>query len=158
MFEKVKFSFQRMRPMGWIFRNPSSKAVEIGRRRIPLRRRLILGLSFGVTIWLISLGPAGMTLERKGYDLLFALRGPLPPPDDLIIVSVDDRSFAEIGQQWPWPRSLHAKMAERLRRAGARAIAFDILFDQPSIRSEDLALSEALSRAGNVVQIGRAHV
>jgi adenylate cyclase len=118
---------------------------------ISLRWLFVIGLAFGLFVFLFHLGPAGRDLENKGYDLLFRLRGPLPSPDDLIIVAVDDHSFAELGRQWPWPRSFHARLVKRLARAGARAIAFDIIFDQPSIPAEDVPLRQALSQAGNVI-------
>ena len=37
-------------------------------------------------------------------------------------MAIDEPSFAEIGLQWPWPRSLHARLVEALRKAGAKAI------------------------------------
>lgn len=43
------------------------------------------------------------------------------------IVDIDDRSLAELGQ-WPWPRTQVAILVERLRMAGAGAIAFDVMF------------------------------
>jgi len=117
----------------------------------PLRTQLVLGLLVAAAAWLFHLGPAGQAFEHKGLDLLFLLRGPLPPPDDLVIVAVDEPSFAELGLQWPWPRSLHARLTDRLRAAGARVIAFDILFSEPSAPAEDAALAEAVARARNVV-------
>ena len=46
------------------------------------------------------------------------------------IVDIDDASLRRLGQ-WPWPRSQVADMVERLRDAGAAAIAFDVLFAEP---------------------------
>jgi adenylate cyclase len=43
------------------------------------------------------------------------------------IVDIDDRSLNQIGQ-WPWPRSLLAKLTKRLSNEGAAAIGFDIIF------------------------------
>lgn len=116
-----------------------------------LRTQVLLGLVAGLGAWLFALGPAGRGLEQKGLDLLFLLRGALPPPEDLIVVAVDEPSFAELKLQWPWPRSVHAKLVERLSRAGARVIALDILFSEPSSPSEDAALADALARARTVV-------
>ena len=63
---------------------------------------------------------------------MFTLRGPLPPPEPIVIVAIDEPSMAEIGRQWPWPRSLHAQLIQKLNKAGARVIGFDILFAEPS--------------------------
>jgi adenylate cyclase len=91
--------------------------------------------------------------ELKGLDLLFLLRGPLPPPPEIVIVAVDEPSFAEISKQWPWPRSIHARLIEQLKKAGAKVIGFDVLFTERSEPSEDRALGQAMREAGNVVVI-----
>ncbi|MGB7684420.1 MAG: adenylate/guanylate cyclase domain-containing protein [Solirubrobacterales bacterium] len=91
------------------------------------------------------------TLELQSVDARFSVRGTQPPPDDIAIVEVDDRTFTELGVQWPFPRSLHARLIDRLREAGARVIAVDIQFTEPTTTREDNALVEAVARAGGVV-------
>ena len=108
--------------------------------------------AFGITL-LLSQMPFFTVLELKGLDLLFILRGPLPPPESVIIVAIDEASMAEIGQQWPWPRSLHAQLIQKLKQAGARAIGFDILFSEPSQAAEDQAFARAVQESGNVVLV-----
>ena len=34
-------------------------------------------------------------------------------PDDIVVVAIDDESLAALGP-WPWPRSVHAAMLNRL--------------------------------------------
>ena len=53
--------------------------------------------------------------------------------------------------RWPFPRSLHAKAIDRLRGAGARAIVYDVQFTEQTKPREDLALYDAVARAGRVV-------
>lgn len=48
----------------------------------------------------------------------------------VIIVDVDEKSLAELGQ-WPWPRSTLATLVNRLRDHGAAAIGFDAVFAEP---------------------------
>jgi len=55
-------------------------------------------------------------------------------PDDVVIVAVDDASIAALGR-WPWPRSTHAKLMDRLALMGARAVAIDVLFLEPDGQS-----------------------
>ncbi|MBI3456578.1 MAG: CHASE2 domain-containing protein [Candidatus Rokubacteria bacterium] len=129
----------------------SGAAAGRARPRASARARLALALACTLGAWVIQFGPAGQTIERKGLDLLFLLRGVLPGPDDLVVVSIDEPSFAELGAQWPWPRTLHARLTDRLRALGARVIAFDILFSEPSVPAEDRALAAAIERAGNVI-------
>lgn len=49
------------------------------------------------------------------------------PDAPVRIVDIDEASLKAYGQ-WPWPRSLLANLVERLKAAGAAAIAFDVLF------------------------------
>ena len=92
-------------------------------------------------------------IELKGLDLLFTLRGTLPPPDRIVLVAIDETSMAEIKQQWPWPRSLHAQLLRQLHKAGAKVIGIDVLFAEPSAPAEDQALTDALRDVGNVVLV-----
>lgn len=120
------------------------------------RQRLILGglgvgLCAGFLLLVFSYLPAGTALEQRTLDLLFLLRGPLPPPESMVIVAIDEDFPPDPNLRWPWPRRYHARLLDRLRMAGARAIAFDLIFDRPSTREDDAALERALVTAGNVV-------
>ena len=64
---------------------------------------------------------------------------------ETVVVAIDDPSFAELGQSWPWPRSLHARLIEALRTAGARQIAYDVVFADPGTPADDAALAQALN-------------
>ena len=78
------------------------------------------------------------------YDAALPLR---PAPDDVVIVAVDDASIAELGR-WPWPRTTHARLMDQLTQAGARAVALDILFTEPSTQApaEDAEFAAAIAR------------
>ena len=43
------------------------------------------------------------------------------------IIDIDDKSLSKMGQ-WPWPRSKLAELIDKLNKAGASAIALDIVF------------------------------
>ena len=93
-------------------------------------------------------------LEQQSVDARFSIRGTEPRPSEFALVEVDDHTFNELGVQWPFPRSLHAHLIDRLRRDGAKAIGVDIQFTEPSPRGrrwEDEALAESVARAGGVV-------
>jgi EAL domain-containing protein (putative c-di-GMP-specific phosphodiesterase class I)/CHASE2 domain-containing sensor protein len=74
------------------------------------------------------------------------------PSGETVIVEIDSRSLAEV-QAWPWPRSIHGRLLDRLREAGARQIAFDIDFSTPaSDPAQDEAFAAAIGRApGQVI-------
>jgi adenylate cyclase len=89
--------------------------------------------------------------ELDTVDARFAVRGDLEPPEDIAIVGINEQSFRELGEQWPFPRSLHAEAIQRLKRDGAQVIAYDVQFTEPSNPADDQALADAVARAGNVV-------
>jgi CHASE2 domain-containing sensor protein len=89
-------------------------------------------------------------LEDDTVALRFQVRGPEPVPG-LAVVAIDDVTFSDLGLQWPFRRSLHARAIDRLRAAGARAIVYDVQFTEATKPREDLALYEAVERAGGVV-------
>ena len=72
-------------------------------------------------------------------------------PSDVVVVAIDDVTFSDLSRQWPFPRRLHARAIDRLRAAGAGTIVYDVQFTEPTNERDDLALYEAVRRAGNVV-------
>jgi CHASE2 domain-containing sensor protein len=77
---------------------------------------------------------------------------PKIPSGQTVIVAIDGRSLSHFGS-WPWPRSVHGRLVDRLREAGARQIVFDIGFASPAADpAQDLAFAAAIERArGRVV-------
>ena len=118
----------------------------------------LIAISAFAAMFILAQLPLFSLLELKGLDVLFRLRGPLAPPSEIVMVAIDEPSFAEISKQWPWPRSLHARLIDQLKRAGARVIGFDILFAELSQSEEDRALARAIREAGNVVLAGERAV
>jgi adenylate cyclase len=90
--------------------------------------------------------------ELDTVDARFAIRGDLAPPEDIVIVGIDEPSFDELGERWPFPRTLHAEAIKQLRADGARVIGYDVQFTEPSENLEDdEALADSIAQAGNVV-------
>jgi CHASE2 domain-containing sensor protein len=102
-------------------------------------------------------------IELQTVDTRFSLRGDQHPSTNLVVVGIDSRTFSELGLQWPYPRSLHAEVIDRLMRDGARVIVYDVQFTEPTTpvdstaaartaaEVQDNTLIEAVKRAGNVV-------
>lgn len=108
------------------------------------------GIGLGV---LAGVASPGDRIEWNLYDL-YTQRATAhaEPAPGIVVVAIDEPSFAEIGLQWPWPRALHGTLIDRLVEGGARTIVLDILFDVPAKDPEDdEALADAIRRAGNVV-------
>ncbi len=79
-------------------------------------------------------------------DQLFVSESPSP---NVVIVGIDDSSLETYGKWSEWPRTLHARAIRNLTAAGARVIAFDVLFADDS--KDDAELAEAIEENGNVV-------
>jgi adenylate cyclase len=99
--------------------------------------------------------------QRLSFDLPFIIRHSLPdtlrplagpprPTSEVVILYMDDESFARLGQPpgGPWSRAMHAKLLNWLIKDGARAVTFDVIFDQES--SDDGVFAAALTQHGNV--------
>ncbi|HLZ18234.1 MAG TPA: CHASE2 domain-containing protein, partial [Smithellaceae bacterium] len=66
-------------------------------------------------------------VELKALDIRMISRGELKPGPETVIAAIDEKSVAELGR-WPWPRTLIARLIDRLKADGAKAIGFDIIF------------------------------
>jgi len=111
-------------------------------------------VQFLVAAVLVAVGV--FALQEVGYFSVYNLQlqdqlmDTRPPSDEIVIVAIDDASIQEIGI-WPWPRSIHADLIEKLSAAGAKTIGMDITFSEASQPENDAVLAEAIERAGNVV-------
>lgn len=116
------------------------------------RAAILLALVPGIVGVALLRWPAAEELERTGLDLLVLWRGGLPPPKDVCVVAIDTTSHDVLSVHTPtWPRDLHARLIRALAKEGAKAIAFDVLFEEPGEYAKDEALIEAMEEAGIVV-------
>ncbi len=126
--------------------------------------RLLLALALAVVGFLIPVRtPHDGSLARASYDLLQLLR-PAPSSfrteSQVVLVYLDLASHRDLDQDPAarWNRSLHARLIDRLKEAGARAIVFDILFDAPAADpAADAAFAEAMRRHGRVFLAAEHH-
>lgn len=137
-------------------------AASVARLVSPLVRRFtrLHGLrddrvSTALILLLIALLVSYSGVLNRVDNLLYDLGQRLysrPSPADLVIVAIDEDSLSKLGR-WPWSRRLHAALVDRLKADGARVIALDLVFAEPDTADQpaDLALADALRRAGNVV-------
>lgn len=89
-------------------------------------------------------------IGRYTDDWLMRARGPLPPPEDIVIVAIDETSIARFGR-FPWSRHVVARAIDTLAADYPRVIALDILFTDQTNQEEDDALARSIGKAGNVV-------
>jgi len=108
-------------------------------------------------------------LEALSLDVRFQVRGLEVPGPQTAIVLIDDKSLGTLGQ-WPVSRYHIAAGVRRLEAAGARVIAFDLLFpeaEQPRVgdpsdavahpgagqaaAAADRVLAQAIAQTGRVI-------
>jgi adenylate cyclase len=125
------------------------------RRLRPKRARFLLFLAVGLTAVAVAVVIDAFGLmssqEQSTVDVRFGIRGSQGPPKDIRVVKIDDVTFNDLRLRWPFSRSLHAKVVDQLRKAGAKVIAFDVQFTEPTQIGDDIALYDAAGQAGNVV-------
>ena len=128
---------------------------------------IALGLVAAAAAWLLGLLPFFETVELKAYDLRVRWTAdPATARRDIALVTIDDTSIRKLEPlvgRWPWPRLVHAALIDYLAQAGARVIAYDVLFTEHDRRTftvggetwtgeeSDRELVDATRRAGNVV-------
>jgi CHASE2 domain-containing sensor protein len=123
------------------------------RRRLHGRTlAMILAAAFAAAVGLTTYAAGAWTrLENDTLDMRFAVRGAQPTPRDVAVVAIDDRTFNALGLRWPFPRRLDGDVIRILHADGARAIAFDVQFTEPSDPTDDGDLYAAVAGARNVV-------
>jgi class 3 adenylate cyclase/CHASE2 domain-containing sensor protein len=77
-------------------------------------------------------------LENKTYDLrVNALAKQSRPSDDIVVILLDQPSIdwgqRERGWNWPWPRAAYAELVDYMHLGGAKSVAFDVIFSEPSV-------------------------
>lgn len=126
-------------------------------RRLKGGRWLMLALLFGVLV-LADYRFFGLTriVDQRAGDLLLRLEASRRPVSDrVVIVDIDQRSLEQMNDlagSWPWPRSVHGELIDTIARQRPRAMAMDILFNEPDVyRPEhDAAFADAVARHPNV--------
>ncbi|HYI41592.1 MAG TPA: adenylate/guanylate cyclase domain-containing protein [Allosphingosinicella sp.] len=124
----------------------------IGRRRAATATRrpiiMLAGLAAVLLVALARLAAPALFDQASGlvFDRYQRL-SPRPYRDAGVrVVDIDDESIARLGQ-WPWPRTELAALGEAIAKAGAAAIAYDIVFSEAD-RTSPRFLAEYQARSG----------
>lgn len=112
---------------------------------------------YGYVLFLSNLG-AVQSLQLKVVDDLYRARYRRlnerreRPDIPLVIVSIDSESLRMLGQRWPWKRRIFADFLDRVSKAGAGPVAFDLSFSVPSEDpQDDIDFGKGIGRNGNVI-------
>lgn len=110
---------------------------------------LATGLAWALQEWRWGLG-----LQYASYDLLHVVRGDIPARE-AAVVYLDEISHEKLNQprHVSWDRALHARLIDRLTKAGARAIVFDVVFsdENPTKAEADAQLVTTVKNSARVI-------
>jgi adenylate cyclase len=98
--------------------------------------RWVAAVTLAVAVLLLYRPDSTEFIEYKFYDLKFRYRGPLTPGPEIAIVALDDASLRAVGR-WPWSREDIARLFSKIKEAGPRVLALDIIFAE---REESAAM------------------
>jgi signal transduction histidine kinase/CHASE2 domain-containing sensor protein len=108
-----------------------------------LRQGLWVGVIAASLILFVWVSGAFTTVRLRAQDAAYI---PMPTSEQITIVALDDASLEAYGRSpTEWSRTVYAELIDRLAAAGARVIAFDILFAEPT--ADDAAVVAAMERA-----------
>ena len=91
----------------------------------------VCGITAACLVWILSALPSAplAPINLLVFDTYQRLEPRVWAGSDIVIVDLDEASIREVGQ-WPWPRTVLARMTDRLHELGAAAIVHDIVFSE----------------------------
>lgn len=108
----------------------------------PVFKRAIIGIGIVLVVnlfWalLVAVGESA-DVEALFHDNLMQQAANHAVAGEILIAAIDDKSLQAYGNL-PWDRARFAQLLNRLKAAGARAVAFDVTFLEPSPSDQQLA-------------------
>jgi adenylate cyclase len=122
--------------------------------RARLRTALFLAVGLAATgLGLLAYGTdVFRDLDLRSVDARFSIRGNQDAPSAVVVVKVDDKTFADLHERWEDFRPDHARLIRRLKNNGAKVIVYDVQFtEQAKNPEDDIKLVTAVGAARNVV-------
>ncbi|OUL32069.1 serine/threonine-protein kinase [Nostoc sp. 106C] len=110
-------------------------------------------------------------MESQAVSTFFQLRGLVAPPEDIVILAIDNQSisvpeqyyktnpqqyaYLEPLKSFPFKRAGYAQVIEKLMQAGVKAVGLDVVFDTPSSYgvADDRQLQAVLQKYGSKVTL-----
>lgn len=125
-----------------------------------LRKKIVPGMLIGALAAAIALTLHGLKLlERWGWEYntwmwrVRAFAKTSPATDRIRLILLDQESLDwgknDNALSWPWPREVYGPLLDFCKRGGAKVVAFDVLYTEPSAYGvyDDAALGGAIARA-----------
>lgn len=99
--------------------------------------------------------PFAKAIDRKLYRALLKTEYYLVQPpaaiNDILLVTIDDKTLSAMPYRWPYPRSDFIKVIENLRMNRPRVIALDFAFFGKSNAADDASLINTLNFENEII-------
>lgn len=131
--------------------------------------------AIGAALLSASGGELVQLSENQALSDFFQLCRPIVPPEDIVILAIDDQSisvpeqyyktdpkqyaYLETLKSYPDQRAASAQVITKLIKAGIRSVALDVVFDTPSSYgvTDDRQLQAALQKYGSKVTLAAVY-
>ena len=112
---------------------------------------LSIGLAFGASRGVFD--PMDRWLYDRTLPNLWQPHGAKLDTDTVVLIAIDEPSLETYGR-WPWSRSVHAQLLDRLKLAGKppKVVAFDLLFPEPENPAAFAVTVDADQALANAIQ------
>ena len=134
-----------------------------------------MGVSLSALLWVFPFTGEVLNKQTRLIEDYFVRNDHgLQPRKDLVFLGVDADSMQldsisdevirshpvldKMSTAWPWDRSVHAAMIDRLAGAGAKLIVVDLIIAQRSSVDGDKALAEAIARHRDKIVLSSAFI
>ena len=153
----------------------STASARQSRWMIRLGHLLAGACVMGAAVLSASGGESVQLMENKALSSFFQLRGPIVPPEDIVILAIDDQSisvpeqyykinpkqyaYLETLESYPYKRAAYAQIITKLIKAGVRSVAIDVVFDTPSSygATDDRQFQTVLQKYGSKVTLAAVY-
>jgi adenylate cyclase len=137
-----------------------SRAGQATRASRTRRLLLVVVALISVAAGLITYATGALhALDLDTMNVRFDIRGTQKPPPSIVIVAIDDQTFADLHKAWPFCYALHGQLISDISAEHPKAIAYDIqLSDAPHQgcggQADQVALLNPILNANGKVVLG----
>lgn len=103
--------------------------------------------------FIINSTPIAKKWEMWAYDYRLNVAGSIKNLSDKIaLLGIDEDALKMFGQ-WPWSRSVHARIVDKLTQLKSKSIVYDILFDNPDMHgaNNDEVFANSIKNSKRVI-------
>ncbi|MER3432293.1 MAG: protein kinase [Leptolyngbya sp. ERB_1_1] len=103
------------------------------RRFVQLGHSLMMGCALAAGLTIATQPRFAQDWERQTQSAMFRTRGAIAPPDNIVILAIDDDTLLQLsGSSRLLRRSHYARAIDRVMQAGAKTVGVNLLLDLPS--------------------------